>query len=112
MTLMLLLPLQGLAVASMLEVTHAPQPAAVEQMAMAEHSMAACHVPAKPDAPAPSHTDCKHCSACVLASALPVPAAKAMPLVPIVRSFASQPDASYSGFVPDGPERPPRSILA
>ena len=108
---MLVLPLQGLAFATMLDVTIPAQPAAQELMAMADGMMGSCHEhePAQPDAP-PARQTCKHCAACVLGSALPAPVGTSPAILAASPSFALYPDTPYNGFVPDGPERPPRSI--
>jgi hypothetical protein len=110
MLLMLALPLQALAGASMLDCTFAHQTAA-EAMAMADEMMAGCHE-AEPSNPPPEQHDCKHCAACALASVLPMPVADSAAIMPVSHRFASQPATSFSGFIPDGPERPPRPALA
>lgn len=110
MLLMLALPLQTFASASMLGCAFS-QPAAVDPMTMADAMMAGCHEPEQPDSP-PAQHDCKHCAACALASVLPVPVADSVAIMPVVHRFASQPAALFSGFIPDGPERPPRPALA
>jgi len=74
------------------------------QMAMADEAMAGCHE--SEPSPSSSH-DCKHCTACALASVLPIPAAHVPSVIPISERFASCPAARFSGFVPEGPERPP-----
>jgi hypothetical protein len=111
--LMLVLPLQGLAFASMLDVPIPAQPAVAGQLAQADGMMDACHAhePAQPDAP-PAQHPCKHCAACVLGSALPTPVGAGLAALPALHGFASYPDTPYPGFVPDGPERPPRPFLA
>ena len=106
---MLALPLQAFASASMLGCAFSHQSAA-EPMAKAGGMMAGCHESEQPDAP-PTQHDCKHCAVCTLASVLPIPVADGAAIVPVPHSFASQPTASFSGFVPDGPERPPRPQL-
>lgn len=108
--LMLALPLQGLALASMVDAALASDPGAAEQLAANAGTTPACHETEEPDAP-PAQHDCRHCAACVLASALPI-LASTVPALPAARGFASRHDASFIGFLPDGPERPPRSILA
>ena len=108
--LMLALPVQTFASAAMLGCTFSHQPA-VEQMAMAGETMAGCHEPAQPDSP-PAQHDCKHCAACALAAALPIPVTDRAAVVPASIPFLTQPAASFSGFVPSGPERPPRAFRA
>ena len=108
MLLMLALPVQTFASAAMLGCATSHQ-AAVEPMVMADDGMAGCH---EPEQPAPASHDCKHCTACALASALPIPATDTPAVMPVGESFASQPATFFSGFVPEGPERPPRPTLA
>lgn len=111
MLLILALPVQSFASAAMLGCMM-PPPDAMQPVAMADDMMADCHASSdQPDTPATSH-NCNHCAACALASALPIPAASSTPVVPIADCFAAQPAAAFSGFIPDGPERPPRPVLA
>lgn len=107
---MLTLPLQALAATSMLDCAFSHQ-AAAEPMAMADAMMAGCHEPEQPDAPPLQH-NCKHCAACALASVLPMPITDRLAIAPVQQSFASHPAVAFDGFVPDGPERPPRADLA
>ena len=108
--MMLALPVQTFASAAMLDCTFTDQ-AAMAPMAMAGEMMAGCHEPQQPDSP-PAQHNCKHCAACALASVLPIPATDRAAVVPVSIHFLSQPAASFSGFVPSGPERPPRAFLA
>ncbi|MGE5318728.1 MAG: hypothetical protein ACM3KD_00975 [Hyphomicrobiaceae bacterium] len=110
--LMLTLPLQAFAYSAMQVCTIVDQGAA-EQVAMPGEgmAMAGCHTPDHPHS-SPAQHECKYCAACALASALPIELAGSTPVVPLAHSFASQPAASFSGFIPDGPERPPRPSLA
>ncbi|OHE62029.1 MAG: hypothetical protein A2X71_12970 [Thiobacillus sp. GWE1_62_9] len=110
MLLMLALPVQTFASASMLGCALSHQ-AAAEQMAMADDMMAGCHESEQPDAP-PAQHDCKHCAVCALASSLPVPVSLTGAVMPMTQSYTSYPVALSSSFVPDGPERPPRPTLA
>ena len=107
MLLMLALPLQALASASMLGCTLSP-PAP----AMADGMMAGCHEAEPSDHHPPAQHDCKHCAACALGAALPVPVADSVAIAPPPHRYASLPAVLFSGFVADGPERPPRPILA
>ncbi|MBU1265000.1 MAG: hypothetical protein KJ946_10365, partial [Gammaproteobacteria bacterium] len=79
--------------------------------AMAGEMAAACHEPEQPDSP-PAQHNCKHCTACALAAALPIPVTDRAAVVPASIHFLTQPVASFSGFVPSGPERPPRAFRA
>jgi hypothetical protein len=108
--LMLALPLQAFASASMLGCAFAHQ-AAMQDRAAVDDTMAGCHATQDPDAP-PAQHDCTHCATCYLASALPIPAFDAPAIVPVSTAFIAHPAASFSGFVPDGPERPPRTASA
>jgi len=108
--MMLALPVQTFASAAMLDCSFTNQ-AAMAPMAMAGEMMAGCHEPEQPDGP-PAQHNCKHCAACALASVLPIPATDRAAVVPLSVHFLSLPAASFSGFVPSGPERPPRRFLA
>jgi hypothetical protein len=110
--LMLALPLQALATASMRVCGTASHPAMAEQMAMADEAMANCHEPDQQPETPPAQHDCKHCAACALGAALPIPAADTPAVAPTPVRFLSHPAAPFSGFIPDGPERPPRISLA
>lgn len=110
MLLMLVLPLQALAATSMLDCALSHQ-AELAPMAMADEPMAGCHEPEQPGAPSSEH-NCKHCPVCALASAMPIAASDRVTLLPVPYRFASQPAAIMSGYIPDGPERPPRLSLA
>ncbi len=104
--LMLALPVQAFAAASMLDCMAVP-PALAETDGM----MSGCHAPEQPDTP-PAQHDCKHCAACALTSALPIPVTDTLTITAIRGSFTPSPATAFSGFIPDGPERPPRPALA
>ncbi len=108
MLLMLALPLQALASAAMLGCGTPAHQAMMGSMAMADEAMTGCHE--QPDVPSTQH-DCKHCAACALGGALPIPAATVPAIVPAPVRFIAHSAASFSGFIPDGPERPPRISL-
>lgn len=107
--MMLALPLQAFASASMLGCTFSHQ-AVQESMAMAGEAMAGCHESEPAQSPAPH--DCKHCAACMLGSALPIPVVASVPALAVTPHHPVSAAAAFGGFVPDGPERPPRSPLA
>jgi hypothetical protein len=105
--LMLALPLQGFAAATMLSCAlgHGSAPATVE-------AVPSCHSEESlPDAP-PARHDCTHCGVCLHASALPIPVTLDLPAVSLPPVYAAVPVAVLTSHVPDGPERPPRLILA
>ncbi len=108
--MMLALPLQAIASASMLGCAFSHQ-AVAEPVAMADEMMAGCHETERPDAPSSRH-DCNHCAVCALASSVPIPASDMPVILPAVHPYPSHPAAAFSGFVPEGPERPPRLSLA
>ena len=108
--LMLALPLQTFASASMLGCM-LPQPAAVDPMAGADAMMAGCHEQEQPGSPSAQH-DCKHCAACALGSVLPLLVADSVVIIPLRHGFTPSPASAFSGFIPAGPERPPRPFLA
>lgn len=113
--MMLVLPVQTFASAAMLGCAFSHQgPSSAAQMAQvaSTEALPACHTPAQPDAKPAKH-DCKHCAACYMASALPIPSVFVPPMalhspsaiVPLAPS-------SFIGFIPDSPERPPRTPSA
>lgn len=104
MLLMLALPVQAFASAAMLGCAILHQ-ATMAPMATADETMAGCH---EPEQSAPTPHDCKHCTACVLASALAIPVVDLATVMAVRESYISHPAAAFSGFVPEGPERPPR----
>jgi len=105
MLLMLTLPVQGFAAASMLGcASHLPVAVAVVS------EMAGCHAAALPDDP-PAEHDCAQCDSCAAAAPLLIPGVPPTSL-PTANRFVLPPAAWFSGFIPDHPERPPRSILA
>jgi hypothetical protein len=108
MLLLLVLPLQALAATSMpgCALNSIAVPPAAETM-----QMAGCHEePAAGDTSAPH--DCTHCAACVLATACPIPLHPGLTLVSALQCFMPHAAAIFSGFIPSGPERPPRLSLA
>lgn len=110
MLLMLALPLQTFASAAMLGCGTLSHQAMMEQVAAADEATAGCHEPEQ-DVPSTQH-NCKHCAACALGAALPIPAADTPAIMPVPTRFMPHAAASFSGFIPDGPERPPRISLA
>lgn len=104
--LMLALPLQAYAAATMLACAlgHGGAPVAVE-------AAPSCHTESPPDAPPVRH-DCAHCAVCLHASALPIPVMPVLPEAKVVRAYAPVSAAALTSHVPDGPERPPRPALA
>lgn len=106
--LMLGLPVQAFAAASML-VCASVHPAMPAQMSLADDAMAGCH---ESEPSSPQAHDCKHCTVCALASALPIPATDTTRWAALVPHFQPLSVVGFSGFIPDGPERPPRPTLA
>jgi hypothetical protein len=111
MLLMLALPLQAFAGAAMLDCMLA-QPAAPTDAGDAGHDMAGCHEDDAPVLPDGGGHACAQCAACLLAGALPIPALHAAAVVPAARDYPSPPAEIFEGFLPEGPERPPRPRLA
>jgi hypothetical protein len=106
MLLMLALPLQALASASMLGCTFA-HPATVAELAPSDAAMTApCHEPEPTSAPATQH-DCKHCASCALASALPIPAADVPAIVPAVSRYSVLSTRISAALFPTAPSGPP-----
>jgi hypothetical protein len=54
---------------------------------------------------------CSTCAACCSATAISAPAFHIPDLAFVSSNPVPAPASSFSGFVPDGPEHPPRSIL-
>lgn len=106
---MLALPVQAFASAAMLDCAFA-HTAEMAQTVM-DDAMDGCHDSGQPEAPPVAH-DCTHCSACALGAVLPIPSGDSIAIPPLAASFTAHAAAAYSGFVPDGPERPPRPFLA
>lgn len=106
--LMLGLPLQTFAATSMIVCMSVHETLAVQQVA-AEDAVASCH---DSEVALPQSHDCTHCSLCVLASALPIPAAERVRALESTRDFVTCSVVRVNGFIPDGPERPPRTSLA
>ncbi|MEW6415360.1 MAG: hypothetical protein AB1482_08925 [Pseudomonadota bacterium] len=106
--LMLVLPVQTFAAAAMLVCASAHQAGPAQMQMAADAAMAGCHEPE----PLPQSTDCKHCTLCALASALPIPVADAARWGEPVPHFQPSSVVHFNGFIPAGPERPPRTPLA
>jgi len=107
--MMLVLPVQTFASGAMLGCTHDAQRSSSEMigMDMTTVTMPACHESQHPATPA-KH-DCKHCAACYLSAALPIPSAMIVPVALPAQSVIVQAPASFIGFIPDSPDRPPRT---
>jgi len=109
--MMLVLPVQTFASAAMLGCAFSHQgPGTADAMAQAASAEAlpACHTPEQPDA-TPAKHDCNHCAACYLASALPIPSIYIPPVAPVSHSVIAHTAVAFHGFIPDSPDRPPRS---
>lgn len=113
--LMLALPLQAFASVALFACEHTRShgmttPAGQDPMHAAHGG---CHeaAPAKP-AKATADHQCSHCAACYLGAAFPLPAAFTTAAAPLPYSPPLQFAETFSGFIPEGPERPPRSRLA
>lgn len=113
--MMLVLPVQTFASAATLGCAFAHQgPGAALQMAQVDSAEAlpACHTPEQPD-PKPAQHDCQHCAACYMASALAIPSIFIPPATaPSDSAIVPFAPASFIGFIPDSPERPPRPTFA
>ena len=98
--MMLVLPVQTFASGAMVGCTHEAQSSSSEMggMDMTGATMPACHEPQHPTAPA-KH-DCKHCAACYLSAALPIPSAIIVPIALPAQSVVVQPPASFVALSP------------
>lgn len=111
--MMLALPLQAFASVALLGCEFARQGMEDKvsmDMADMDHAMSGCH-----DAPAENagmpvgEHQCSHCTACCLAAAFPIPVSPAALVTPIPYIPHLQRDEPFNGFIPNGPERPPRT---
>ena len=114
---MLVLPLQTFASAVMLGCMSA-HPATVTQAVAADDAMlvdpgvATCHEPATQQKQSKQQTTCEHCAVCALASALAGPVMGDVASLPESDRYQPVAEARFTGFIPDGPERPPQAFLA
>lgn len=106
--MMLALPVQTFASAAMLGC----ESMRAQIQIPVDASMENCHeAPADQNAPAGEH-QCKHCTACYLATGLPIPVSGATHVAPAPHIPYLHPAAQFSGHIPEGLERPPRTSLA
>lgn len=105
---MLALPLEAFASAAMFGCALAHP--AVPPSASAIPS--SCHEEAPTQPAGPAHHDCTHCAVCYLASALPIPVLVAAPAERPPTAYPHFVTSRFDGFIPDGPERPPRTVPA
>ena len=113
--MMLVMPVQTFASAAMLGCAFSHQgPSSAAQMAQAAsaETLPACHTPEQPE-PKPAQHDCKHCAACYMASGMAIPSAF-IPLIaqPSPSVIIPLSTTTFIGFIPDSPERPPRTNFA
>lgn len=111
--MMLALPLQAFASVAMQGYVFTDlQPESPAAMGPAD--MANCHSESVPDMGDTSAKDsyCNHCSACYLTAAFPIPIPAVALMAPIPYTPHLRLVQSVSGFIPEGPERPPRTTLA
>lgn len=118
MLLMLVLPVQTFASAVMLGCLSA-HPATVIQVMAADEAMAVegdmatCHEPASQQhKQSGQQSTCKHCAVCALASALAGPVMGERVTLSEPDLYQPAAEVHFSGFIPDGPDRPPQAILA
>jgi hypothetical protein len=113
MFLMLALPLQAFASAALLGCEFARQGSADKvsmDMADMDRAMSGCHdAPAENSSTPVGEHQCSHCAACYLATAIPIPVSTTALMSPIPFIPHLQRAESFSGFIPNGPERPPRT---
>ncbi len=103
--LMLMLPLEAFASAAMLGCALAHPDA---RAAAAPAKPPACHDETPVPPATPADHDCAHCAACCLAAALPIPAPAAAAAERPPTAYPHFASHRFDGFIPDGPERPPR----
>lgn len=107
---MLGLPMQAYASTAMLACAFGHSAPAAEQMAALQDAHAGCHDPEP--APSSASHNCQHCAVCALASALPMSLGDRVAFGERVGHYPRPLAVTFSGFFPDGPERPPRISLA
>ncbi len=111
MFMMLALPVQAFASAALLGCEFSSTGA--EAGVTMDHAMADCHeVPAEKSAMPAGEHQCSHCAACYLAAAFPMPASATAQVTPLPYTPPLARIEPFSGFIPEGPERPPRTALA
>lgn len=77
----------------------------------ASHAMNGCHEASdQTDTPTGAHK-CSHCAACYLAAACPIPFVPTSRVIAIPYTAHLQQAEFFNGFIPEGPERPPRTSL-
>lgn len=113
MFMMLALPLQAFASAAMLGCEFS-RAGSADQVSMDEaymdRAMSGCHdAPAERSGMPVGEHQCSHCAACCLAAAFPIPVSATAPVTPIPFTPHLLRAESFSGFIPSGPERPPRT---
>ena len=105
--MMLALPLQAFASAAMIGCSmmqHAVMPSLAS-----DTEMSGCHESApQPDSPTSQHS-CAHCAVCYLTSVPLLPADASLSALPAASAMIPHAAISFSGFIPEGPERPPRA---
>jgi len=105
--MMLALPLQGFAAAAMIGCSMMQHAGMSSQASDAE--MSGCHESApQPDSPTSQHS-CTHCAVCYLTSIPLLPAAATLSALPAASAMIPHAATSFSGFIPEGPKRPPRA---
>ncbi len=111
--MMLALPVQAFASVVLLGCEFAHDDAAMQtaiDMSSASHAMHGSHeAPREQPVPSVGEHQCSHCAACYLAAAFPIPAAIGTAVAPIPYSPHLSIAETFSGFIPEGPERPPRT---
>jgi len=108
--MMLVLPLQGFAAAAMIGCSMTQHAAMSSQASDTE--MSGCHESApQPDSPTSQHS-CAHCAVCYLTSIPLLPVAATLSALPAASTMIPHSSKPFSGFIPEGPERPPRAHLA
>jgi len=106
--MMLALPLQGFAAAAMIGCSMM-QHAGMSSQQASDSEMSGCHESApQPDSPTSQHS-CTHCAVCYLTSIPLLPAAATLSALPAASAMIPHAAPSFSGFIPEGPKRPPRA---
>lgn len=120
--IMLLLPLQAMASAAafgcMLSHQGHTHKLVHSERIVADETMEDCHESSQiqiqsqaPDEENSPH-ECKHCSGCYLAASPMIPSLNTTSILPVRSLVITRDLTSFSGHIPDSPERPPRPHLA
>lgn len=108
--MMLALPLQAFASAAMIGCSMMQHAAMPIQAGDAE--MSGCHESAPQPDSVPAEHSCAHCAVCYLSSIPLLPTITTLSALPAVSAMIPHAATAFGGYIPEGPERPPRAHFA